>query len=250
MLSHIKLRETCHEIRERLATAHEIVFFTGAGLSSESGIPTFRDSAHGLWAHFRPEHVATPQAFRNRPKRALDWYVDRWTQVRGAHPNPGHEAIAALEREFSSKRISVLTQNVDGFHQAAGSQRVYELHGSIHRLRCHARCGHTANWLVAEEAYRPCPICQSPRRPDLVWFGEELDAETFKLAEDAALHADVFITIGTSAVVQPAARLHRMAHGVGALVVEVNPAESALSEHTSYSLRCTAGAFFEALLGP
>lgn len=241
-----QLDHAIRQVHERLSTANEVVFFTGAGASAESGIPTFRDGSNSFWQHFRPEEVATPEGFAQSPRRVQDWYAERWRFVREARPNPAHQAIAALEQAFSDKRFSVLTQNVDGLHQAAGSQRVLELHGSIHRLRCHAGCGHVADWSAADEVHAACPRCQAPRRPDLVWFGEALDAETFRLAEDAALHADVFIAIGTSAVVQPAARLQSLAYKVGAMVVEVNPSKSALSDQTTFALRCTAGEFFEA----
>lgn len=235
------------QIHERLLAADEVVFFTGAGASAESGIPTFRDGSNSFWRRFNPEEMATPRGFEQSPRRVQEWYAERWRFVRDSRPNPAHQAIAALEREFPDKRFSVLTQNVDGLHQAAGSRRVLELHGSIHRLRCHAGCGHVAEWSAANEVYGGCPRCEAPRRPDLVWFGEALDADTFRLAEDAALHADVFIAIGTSAVVQPAARLQSLAYKVGAMVVEVNPAESALSAQTTLAMRCTAGVFFEAL---
>lgn len=242
-----QLDHAIRQVHERLLAANEVVFFTGAGASAESGIPTFRDGNNGFWQRFQPEEMATPGGFEQSPRRVQDWYAERWRFVREARPNPAHQAIAALEQAFSDKRFSVLTQNVDGLHQAAGSQRVLELHGSIHRLRCHAGCGHVADWSTADEVHSACPRCQAPRRPDLVWFGEALDADTFRLAEDAALHADVFIAIGTSAVVQPAARLQSLAYKVGAMVVEVNPAESALSAQTTFALRCTAGEFFEAV---
>ena len=247
MLDPSEFDPAIRQIHERLLTANEVVFFTGAGASAESGIPTFRDGTNGFWKHFRPEEVATPEGFAQRPRHVQDWYAERWRFVRNAQPNLAHQTIAELERECAGTRFSVLTQNVDGLHQAAGSRRVLELHGSIHRLRCHAGCGHVADWSAADEVHAACPCCQAPRRPDLVWFGEALDPDTFRLAEDAALHADVFIAIGTSAVVQPAARLQSLAYKVGAMVVEVNPAESALSAQTTFALRSTAGAFFEAL---
>lgn len=236
-----------HEIHERLLAANEVVFFTGAGASAESGIPTFRDGDDSFWKLFRPEEMATPEGFAQSPRHAQDWYAERWRFVQNARPNRAHQAMAELEREWADKRFSVLTQNVDGLHQAAGSRRVLELHGSIHRLRCGAGCGHVADWSAADEVHAACPRCQALRRPDLVWFGETLNPDIFRLAEDAALHADVFIAIGTSALVQPAARLQRLAYKVGAMVVEVNPTETAATLESSIALRCTAGVFFEAL---
>lgn len=247
MLDPSEFDPAIRQIHERLLTANEVVFFTGAGASAESGIPTFRDGDDSFWKLFRPEEMATPEGFAQHPRHVQDWYAERWRFVRNARPNRAHQAMAELERECAGTRFSVLTQNVDGLHQAAGSRRVLELHGSIHRLRCHAGCGHVADWSAADEVHAACPRCQAPRRPDLVWFGEALDPDTFRLAEDAALHADVFIAIGTSALVQPAARLQSLAYKVGAMVVEVNPAESALSAQTTLALRSTAGAFFEAL---
>ena len=247
MLDPSEFDPAIRQIHERLLTANEVVFFTGAGASAESGIPTFRDGDDSFWKLFRPEEMATPEGFAQHPRHVQDWYAERWRFVRNARPNRAHQAMAELERECAGTRFSVLTQNVDGLHQAAGSRRVLELHGSIHRLRCGAGCGHVADWSAADEVHAACPRCQAPRRPDLVWFGEALDPDTFRLAEDAALHADVFVAIGTSALVQPAARLQSLAYKVGALVVEVNPAESALSAQTTFALRSTAGAFFEAL---
>lgn len=180
-----------------------------------------RDGNNGFWKHFRPEEVATPEGFAQRPRHVQDWYAERWRFVRNAQPNLPTRRLPSWSGKCAGTRFSVLTQNVDGLHQAAGSRRVLELHGSIHRLRWPRRL-------------RPCGglvgggrgVCGLPRPgaappgPRVVWRGA--DPDTFRLAEDAALHADVFIAIGTFGLVQPAARLQSLAYKVGALVVEVN----------------------------
>lgn len=234
-------------LAECLWTAREIVFFTGAGLSAESGLPTFRDGDKGYWNHLNPEETASLQAFQSDPERVMAWYAERKRIVDNARPNASHQAIAQLENHFADKRISVVTQNVDGYHGAVGSRRIVELHGTIHRLRCHARCGYVRPWVLPSLAEAACPGCGAAVRPDLVWFGETLDSGVFSLAEDAALHADVFIAVGTSAVVQPATRLLTMAKKVGALLVEINPNTSPLSLQADLSIRNTADEFFRHL---
>lgn len=235
-------------VSRQLLHARELVFFTGAGISVASGIPTFREGVDGLWNAVDPEEVSSIRAFREQPEWVWQWYGQRKAMVDGAKPNAAHQAIAALERRFPDKRISVITQNIDGLHSQAGSRRVTELHGSISRIRCHARCGYTRTWEGNALGARLCPSCGELLRPDIVWFGEALDQKTFSLAEDAALHADLFISIGTSALVQPAARLPLMAKGVGGVFVEVNPNPSPLADKTDHLFNLTATAFFSSLL--
>ena len=232
-------------ITQQLLTAREIVFFTGAGVSVDSGIPTYRDSGDGLWNSTDPAEVSSIQSFRNKPEWVWQWYGQRKLAVDRAEPNAAHLSIAALEARFPDKRVSVVTQNIDGLHARAGSRRVLELHGSINHIRCHARCGYKAAWAGHMPEKRACPNCGGVLRPDIVWFGEELDRETFRLAEDAALHADLFISIGTSALVQPAARIPLMAKGVGGMLVEVNPESSPMTEAAHHSFKMGAAGFFQ-----
>ncbi|MBT9498329.1 MAG: NAD-dependent deacylase [Zoogloea sp.] len=235
-------------ITQQLLMAQEIVFFTGAGISVDSGIPTYRDSGDGLWNSTDPAEVSSIHSFRDNPEWVWQWYGQRKVAVDRAKPNYAHLAIAALEARFPDKRVSVVTQNIDGLHPRAGSCRVLELHGSINYIRCHTRCGYKETWTGHTVEKRSCPNCGGVLRPDIIWFGEELDRTTFSLAEDAALHADLFISIGTSALIQPAARLPLMAKGVGGMFVEVNPETSPMTEASHHSFKMGAATFFHNLM--
>lgn len=237
--------KSIYTIAQQFLMAKEIVFFTGAGISVDSGIPTYRDSGDGLWNSTDPAEVSSIQSFRDKPEWVWKWYGQRKRAVDRAEPNSAHLNIAALETRFPDKRVTVVTQNIDGLHTRAGSRRVLELHGSINHIRCHARCGHNETWAGHMLEKRGCPNCGGLLRPDIVWFGEELDRETFRLAEDAALHADLFISIGTSALVQPAARIPLMAKRVGGMLVEVNPETSPMTEAAQHSFKMGAAAFFQ-----
>ena len=193
---------------------------TGAGISAESGIPTFRDALSGLWARFNPEELATPQAFARNPALVWDWYAERREKVSTCSPNPGHFALAALEAQVPE--FLLITQNVDGLHQAAGSRKMVELHGNIRRVRCSGGCGPAESWDAGERPPR-CTRCGAWLRPDIVWFGEMLPEAEFSRASLAARTADVFLSVGTSNVVEPAASLTWLAHDHGATVVVVNP---------------------------
>jgi NAD-dependent deacetylase len=209
------------EVARELRRANHVAVLTGAGISAESGIPTFRDALTGLWARFRPEELATPEAFRRDPKLVWDWYAWRRSLVANAQPNPGHIALAELERRVS--RLTLVTQNVDGLHQRAGSSRVIELHGNLARVRCSRELTVLSEWEESADEPPPCPRCGAPLRPDVVWFGEPLPRENFAEALDAAASCDVFLSVGTSALVEPAASLPRVALESGAMVVVVNP---------------------------
>ncbi len=234
---------------ERLRTARHLVVFSGAGMSAESGVPTFRDAQTGLWARYDPTELASPEAFRRHPKRVWDWYAWRRELVRRARPNPGHEAVARLERWVP--QVTVVTQNVDGLHQQAGSSRVIELHGNLHRTVC-AQCRR----VVPPEAWGPpgpegvprCPACGGLLRPDVVWFGEGLPPDAWQAAVRSAQTADVMLVVGTSGLVQPAASLPVMAKEAGAYLVEVNPRPSALSPLMDHTLRGPAGQVLPALV--
>ncbi len=220
---------------------------TGAGVSAESGIPTFR-GAGGLWEGFRPEELATPAAYARDPEKVWRWYAMRYTQVMAAEPNPAHLRLAELEQRKGDGFLLV-TQNVDGLHLRAGSRRVVELHGSITRARCE-RCGHRQP-LPPPDAFTPPPVCErcgGRMRPDVVWFGEFLDAELLARAERAFMTAEVALVIGTSAVVEPAASLGRAAKASGAYLIEINPEPTPLTPLADLSLRTSASEGLKTLL--
>ena len=194
--------------RDLLEHATAVAVLTGAGISAESGIPTFRDALTGLWENFRPEDLATPEAFEADPKLVWDWYAWRREKVREARPNAGHEALATLERRCRDRDVdfTLVTQNVDGLHRAAGSLRVIELHGNIRRVKCFDRHHPVESWAEGD-AVPTCPTCGSLLRPDVVWFGEGLPSDALAGAIAAARTCDVFLCVGTSTVVEPAASL-------------------------------------------
>jgi len=208
----------------RLAAARRLVVLTGAGVSKESGIPTFRDAQDGLWARYDPMQLATREGFKRDPVLVWRWYDYRFGMVAAAQPNPGHRAIAAMERLFP--RVTVITQNIDGLHRAAGSADVVELHGNIGRYKCldgRHDSFTRADFEGQSEVPPRCPICGDLLRPDVVWFGEMLPAAVLALALEASRRCDAMLVVGTSGVVQPAASLPFVAAGAGALVVDVNP---------------------------
>ena len=232
---------------ERLRRARVVAALTGAGVSAESGVPTFRDAQTGLWASFDPRELATPSAFARRPKFVWDWYAWRREKVGEAKPNPAHFALAAIERRVPE--FLLITQNVDGLHQAAGSASVVELHGNIGRVKCSRGCGVVAGWEDAGPDEPPrCPTCGAFLRPDVVWFEEMLPPAALDRAEDAASRCDVLLVVGTSAEVYPAAALPDAARRHGALVVEVNPRPTALSADADHVLRGPAGIVLPALV--
>jgi NAD-dependent deacetylase len=230
---------------EALRGARAFAVLTGSGVSAESGVPTFRDAQTGLWARYDPAELATPEAFERDPGLVWEWYEWRRKLVREVAPNPGHLALAELERRVS--RFTLITQNVDGLHQRAGSGGVIELHGNITRTKCSAE-------EVTVEDYAPessppvCPNCGAPLRPDVVWFGETLPAHALRAASEAASSRDLFFSVGTSGLVQPAASLPFEALRVGATVVEVNPDETPLTRSADYVLRGKAGEVLPALV--
>ena len=202
-----------------LRDARHVMVLTGAGISAESGIPTFRDALSGLWANFKAEDLATPEAFARQPGVVWDWYESRREAIRTAPPNAGHRALVELARRVP--RFTLVTQNVDGLHQRAGSAGVIELHGNILRSRC-SREGVIVEPPVTGQSPPPCPRCGAPLRPDVVWYGEILPLEALAAAEEAAATCDVLLSVGTSNLVVPAASLPWMAARQGATVVVVN----------------------------
>jgi NAD-dependent deacetylase len=210
-------------VADALRRAGRITILTGAGVSAASGVPTFR-GADGLWRKVRAETLATPEAFENDPKLVWEWYDWRRGVIRGARPNAAHDVLARWTRERPG--VTLITQNVDGLHERAGAKDLLRLHGSIWRLRCWAGCpAGRADWLD-ETTPLPtlpprCPHCAGLARPAVVWFGESLDPGVLQAA-DRATACDVFLTVGTSAVVYPAAGLTHLARRRGALTVEIN----------------------------
>jgi NAD-dependent deacetylase len=234
-----------HAVREWLRDASSIAVLTGAGVSAESGVPTFRGN-NGLWKQYRAEELATPEAFARDPKLVWEWYDWRRSVIAEAKPNPGHHALAAAESR--ARKFTLITQNVDGLHELAGSRNVLRLHGSIWNLRC-MECA-----LEREDRRTPLPEipprceCGGMLRPGVVWFGEALPARIWQEAEKAARSADLFLLIGTSAVVYPAAGLATMAKSSRARVVEINIAETGLSGGIDEFLRGPSGELLPQLM--
>lgn len=212
------------EAGRRLARVSRLVVLTGAGISKESGIPTFREAQDGLWARYDPMMMASRAGFLRNPKLVWEWYEYRFGMVEAARPNPGHLAIAELEQIIPN--TAVITQNIDGLHQAAGSRTVYELHGSIRRYKCLSG-RHTgfsrADIMAATEKPPRCPHCGDLIRPDVVWFGEYLPEDVLATAFALSRECDAMLVVGTSGVVQPAASLPFVAAQAGALIIDVNP---------------------------
>ena len=244
------------DLIESLHQARHITVLTGAGISAESGVPTFRDAQTGLWAKYDPQELATPQAFRRNPRLVWEWYAWRRELVSKAEPNPGHLALAGLERyltEYARRTplhvssFTLITQNVDGLHQRAGSQNVIELHGNIHRTKCFDEGVIVDSWPPSDDVLPPCPYCGGYLRPDVVWFGETLPPQALAAAFAAAQTCDIFFSVGTSALVHPAASLPFEALKQGAIVVEINPDETPLTGRATYVLRGPAGQILPAL---
>lgn len=231
-----------------LRSARFIAVLTGAGVSAESGIPTFRDAQLGLWARFDPRELATPSAFARHPKRVWDWYAMRRAAVSAVVPNPAHVALAALEQRVPE--FLLITQNVDGLHQRAGSTRVLELHGNITRVKCSREGTLVAMWNEPRDELPPrCPACGAYLRPDVVWFEEPLPLVPLAHAEEAARRCNVLLVVGTSAEVCPAAALPALARRGGACVIEINPNETPLTAEADHSLRGPAGSVLPELVG-
>jgi len=235
------------EVRGWARAARHIAVLTGAGMSAESGVPTFRDAQTGLWSKFRPEELATEDAFRARPEFVWDWYEMRRRMMAGVQPNAGHVALADFQRRHPG-RLTLITQNVDGLHQRAGSTGVLALHGNIAddkwldppRPCCQAQ---------APAPGRPprCASCGNLRRPAVVWFGEMLPLQVLSAAQEAAADCDLMLVVGTSGVVYPAAGLARAA-ATQARVVVINPEPTELDDAAHVVLRGTAATLLPSLL--
>ena len=261
-------QETLHQVRGAVREAQGVMILTGAGVSADSGIPTFRDSG-GLWDQYRPEDLATPQAFRRDPRVVWRWYEWRRLAVLSCRPNRGHGAIAQLL--LSREDVTLVTQNVDGLHQRAFEKianlsfvppakldrdldQTLELHGSILRTRCSVCETGQQEYESADagevDALPHCPDCGALMRPDVVWFGESLDGSVLERAFEAARAAEVCIVAGTSAVVQPAASIPLLTRESGGTVIEVNPEETPLTPLARWSLRGSSAEILPQILGP
>lgn len=270
----VALKGAAKGLRTAIKRGCPVVALTGAGVSAESGIPTFR-GAGGLWQGYRAEELATPEAFQRDPAKVWEWYHWRRGLVLEAQPNPAHEALAELERVHEP--FTLITQNVDGLHQRAGSRRVVELHGNIHHARCTV-CEHVVplgehtrdhpdedgdgpgadssgahgpaadSSRAVEPGLVACARCGARARPHIVWFGEVLPEQPWQEAHVAAASAAVLLVVGTSAAVYPAAGLVDVTAAAGGAVVEINPEQTALSSRATFSLREPAGVALPTLL--
>jgi NAD-dependent protein deacetylase/lipoamidase len=219
-------------IADKLREAKKITFVTGAGISQESGIPTFRGK-DGLWRKYDAMQLATIDAFYENPKLVWEWYDERRKNILAAKPNAGHDTIANLEKY---KEVRVLTQNIDGLHQRAGSTQVYELHGSIITIKCTV-CDFKEKITVNFSELPPRCKCGKMLRPDVVWFGEPLPQDVWSKAIDQASSCDVMFVVGTSLAVSPANMLPIYARQNGATIVEINPEETPMSKSMNLSIR-------------
>ena len=234
------------DLFQRLSRARSVTVLTGAGVSAESGVPTFRDAQTGLWAKYDPRELATPEAFRRNPRLVWEWYEWRRQLVAKAKPNPAHIALAQMEKRFPE--FHLITQNVDGLHQIAGSSDVLELHGNIQRTKCFLEETVIESWPKSDEVPPRCQQCGGPLRPDVVWFEESLPPGAVERGMRASATCEVFLSVGTSGEVYPAAALPFEALKAGATVVEINPHRTPLSDHADFTFPEAAGAVLPELV--
>lgn len=238
-----------HAASQLLRSAAVVACLTGAGVSAESGVPTFRDAQTGLWARYDPQRLASPAGFAEDPGLVWRWYMERLAGVEKATPNPGHWALAEMERRWPS--FALITQNVDDLHERAGSADVIHLHGSIARFHCN-RCG-AAHCLQAKKHTSPqpprCAVCGGNIRPSVVWFGEGLPEDALATAVDAVTNCDVLLVVGTSGLVYPAAELPAIAKRAGSRLIEINPQPGPLSPLADIYLRGPSGVILPQILG-
>lgn len=242
-----------HTARDLCRQARSIAVLTGAGMSAESGIATFRDAQTGLWAQFSPSVLASPEGWRRDRALVWGWYRWRMAGVRAARPNTGHVALAEAARTHA---LTLITQNVDDLHERAGSAGVLHLHGELFAHRCDTCARPYPDAGLPEPSSEPgpmepptCPACGGRIRPGVVWFGESLPEAPYRAAVEASLACDLMLVIGTAGVVHPAAGLPGIARQAGARIVEVNPSDSEISPLADVRLRGGAATVLPALLG-
>ena len=240
---------TVTRARDMLSGARRVAVLTGAGISVESGLPAYRGGS-GMWTGFSMKEYASPEGFAADPEKVWDWHNQRRLALAQVRPNPGHAALAELERQIAARggQFTLATQNVDGLHQAAGSRNVLELHGTILAVKC-SRCEAARHIGFAPIQGVPRCDCGGLMRPDIVWFGEALPPDVWEAAYRAASGCEVFLTVGTSAVVYPAAGLIEIAAASGARTVEVNPERTAVSNTVDFALCGNAGDVLPRLIG-
>jgi NAD-dependent deacetylase len=233
-------------LAEALRKSEHTVVLTGAGVSAESGVPTFRDTQTGLWANYRPEDLATPEAFARDPKMVWQWYEWRRQLLLTVQPNPGHIALAQLQNIVPE--FTLITQNVDGLHQQAGSRDVIEFHGNIRQSVCSdSSCNGRAD--PGDEREPPlCGLCGELMRPDVVWFGEAIPESAMQNSLAALANCDLFIAIGTSAVVYPAAGMAQQAAAKGATVAEINLHATSLTSAAEIAIGGPSGKVLPAII--
>lgn len=235
-----------------LKRARRVAVLTGAGVSKESGVPTYRDALTGLWSNYSFEDLASPEGFQRDPAMVWDWYEARRAQLADVQPNPGHFALAQLAAHFD--QFTLITQNIDDLHERGGSKDVIHLHGSLMATRCFFNCRGeptfvTPDQFVMRDTSPPaCPHCGRWLRPDVVWFGEMLPPDEYSRAREAAVDCDVMLVVGTSGLVHPAAGLPVFSEMVGATVIEVNPEPTDISRIAHITLRGPSGELLPQLL--
>ena len=236
------------QLLKTLRYANRVAVLTGAGVSAESGIPTFRDAMTGLWEKYDPTELATPEAFERNPKLVWDWYEWRRELVADAKPNAGHLALAQMEKLVP--KMTIFTQNVDNLHQKAGSKNVVELHGNVARFKCFKDGQVVKDWPATNEVPPHCPRCGGLLRHDVVWFGEMLPVKALQTAITEAKVCDVFFSIGTSGLVEPAASLPHLTHGEGrgATLITINLDVTTSASFKMYDFNAKAGEILPALL--
>lgn len=248
-----KLEQAIRRAKSLLHSASDVAVLTGAGMSAESGIPTFRQAVDSLWATYSLEELATPRAWRRDPALVWGWYLWRMARVRAALPNAGHRALA---KAAAKRELHVITQNVDDLHERAGSRGVVHLHGSLFAHRCFACARPHADVVIPDAASAPlrvepprCAHCGGRVRPGVVWFGESLPREAWEVAADTAKECDLMLVIGTSGIVHPAAMLPGIARQAGAKIVEINPVSTELVD-ANVTIRGTAANMLPQLVRP
>jgi len=232
-------------LEEKLLSAQKVVILSGAGVSAESGISTFRDK-DGLWEKFKPEEIATPSAFQKDPKMVWEWYEFRREKIKKVQPNPAHIAVAQMEQLFP--QFLLVTQNVDNLHRKAGSKKLVELHGNISRNKCIDCEKIYSDSKCNSNTIPPLCKCGGYLRPDVVWFGELLAQEALESAQQASSQAELFFSVGTSAMVYPAASLPFLARECGGFVVEINTQETEITPLVDEHLPGKAGEILPVIL--